>query len=61
MYLNIWSSVRYSFKYLVSSPDDFESRPKGFSTMTLVHPFSEEALRLAHLATSTNTFGGIDK
>lgn len=61
IHLNIWSSARYCFKHLVSSADDSESRPNGFSTMTLVHPFSEEALRLAHLTTSTNMFGGIDK
>lgn len=61
MNLNIWSSVRYCFKLLVSSLDDSESRPNGFSTITLVQPFFEEALRLAHLTTSTNMFGGIDK
>jgi len=59
--LKICSSVRYCFRHLVNSPDDSESRPNGFSTMTLVQPFSEEALRLAHLTTSTNMFGGIDK
>lgn len=59
--LNIWSSARYCFKDLVSSPDDSESRPKGFSTMTLVQPLFEEAFRLAHFTTSTNMFGGTDR
>lgn len=59
--LNIWSSDRYCFKHLVSSLDDSESRPNGFSTMTLVHPSAEEARRLAHFTTSTNMFGGIER
>lgn len=60
-YRNIWSSVRYCFRHLVSSLDDSESRPNGFSTITLVHPVAEEALVLAHFTTSTNMFGGMDK
>lgn len=61
IYRKIWSSLRYCFRHLVSSLDDSKSRPNGFSTITLVQPFTEEALLLAHLATSTNMFGGIDK
>jgi len=60
-YLNIWSSVKYCFRHRVSSADDSESRPNGFSTMTLVHPVGEEAERLAHLTTSMNIFGGIER
>lgn len=51
----------YCLRALVKAAEDSESRPKGFSTMTLVHPLDAEAERLAHLTASTNMFGGIDK
>jgi hypothetical protein len=59
--LNICSSAKYFFRDRVSSPDDSESRPNGFSTINLVHPLEDDAVRLADLTTSTNMFGGIDK
>jgi hypothetical protein len=60
-YLNICSSAKYFFKDRVSSPEDSESRPNGFSTINLVHPLEEDAVRLADLTTSTNMFGGMDR
>jgi hypothetical protein len=59
--LNICSSAKYFFRDRVSSPEDSESRPNGFSTINLVHPVEEDAVRLADLTTSTNMLGGIDK
>lgn len=59
--LKIWSSVKYCFRERVSSAEDCESRPNGFSTITLVHPVGEDAERLAHRTTSTNMFGGIER
>ena len=41
--------------------EDSESRPNGFSTITLVHPLPDDADKLAHLTASTNIFGGIDR
>jgi len=60
-YLKIWSSFRYCLSPLVKAAEDSESRPKGFSTMTLVHPLVEDADELAHLTASMKMFGGIDK
>ena len=45
----------------VKAAEDSESRPKGFSTMTLVQPLADEAERLAHLTAAVNIFGGIDR
>jgi len=45
----------------VKAAEVSESRPKGFSTITLVHPLTDEAEVLAHFTASTNIFGGIDK
>jgi len=61
LHLKIWSSTRYCFRPLVNAAEDSESRPKGFSTITLVQPFTEDADLLAHFTTSKNIFGGIDK
>lgn len=60
-HLKIWSSTRYCFRPLVNAEDESESRPKGFSTITLVQPFPDDADLLAHFTTSRNIFGGIDK
>jgi hypothetical protein len=60
-YLKIWSSTRYCFRPLVNAAEDSESWPKGFSTITHVQPFMEDADLLAHLTTSKNILGGIDK
>jgi len=47
---------------LVKAAEDSESRPKGFSTMTLVQPpFPEDADKLAHFTASTNILGGIER
>ena len=45
----------------VKAADDSESRPKGFSTMTLVQPLPDEADVLAHFTASTKISGGIDR
>jgi hypothetical protein len=45
----------------VKAAEDSESRPKGFSTMTLVQPLPDEADKLAHLTASMNIFGGTDR
>ena len=60
-YLNICSSAKYFFKDRVSSPEDSELRPNGFSTINLVQPVEVDAVRLADLTTSTNMFGGMDR
>lgn len=60
-YLKIWSSSRYCFRPLVKAADDSESRPKGFSTITLVQPLAEEADVLADFTTFINIFGGMDR
>lgn len=60
--LKIWSSVRYCLSDFVKAAEDSESRPKGFSTMTLVQPpLPEEADKLAHFTASTNILGGIER
>lgn len=61
LHLKIWSSTRYCFRPLVNAAEDSESRPKGFSTITRVQPFTEDADLLAHFTTSKNILGGIDK
>lgn len=60
-YLKIWSSTKYCLRPLVKAADDSESRPKGFSMMTLVQPLEEEADMLTHFTTSINIFGGTDR
>jgi len=45
----------------VNAAEDSESRPKGFSTITLVQPLPEEADKLAHLTASMNILGGIER
>ena len=45
----------------VKAAEDSKSRPKGFSTMTLVQPLPEEAVKLAHFTASMNILGGIDR
>ena len=46
---------------MVKAADDSESRPKGFSTITLVQPLPDEADKLAQQTTSMNMFGGINR
>lgn len=47
---------------LVKAAEDSESRPKGFSTMTLVQPpFPEDADKLEHFTASMNILGGIER
>lgn len=58
---NIWSSFRYCFRDFVIAAEDSESRPKGFSTMTLVQPLPDDAEELAHLTASMNILGGMDR
>jgi hypothetical protein len=45
----------------VKAAEESESRPKGFSTMTLVQPIPDEADELVHFTASINIFGGIDR
>lgn len=45
----------------MSSADDSESRPNGFSTITRVHPFVEDAAQLEERAESTKMSGGIER
>ena len=60
-HLKIWSSSKYCLRAFVKAAEDSESRPKGFSTMTLVQPFAADAERLAHFTASIKIFGGSDK
>lgn len=46
---------------VVRAAEDSESRPNGFSTMTLVQPFAEDADVLADFTAFMKMFGGIDR
>lgn len=57
----IWSSVRKLLSSRSSCAKDSLSLPKGFSTITLVHPEGLDAALEAHPATAVNIEGGMDR